>query len=90
MFDEIDVSFGAAGHVGFDICVGLFNVLGYVEGVAWGFGDGDAVIEGKTSRQGSESDDDAPGSVRGDLAGVVAGAYAFCGDEGVFEGGGDD
>lgn len=90
LFDGIDVSFGATGHVGLDVCVGLFDVLGDVKGIAWCFGDGDAVVEGETCRKGSESDNDTPGSVRGDLAGGVAGAYAFSRDEGLFKGGRDD
>lgn len=50
------------------ICVTSLDITGNIESVSRSFGDGQTVVEGDTSGDGAEADNDTPHSVNGDLA----------------------
>ena len=70
--DRINDSFFLVIAVCFDVCVCFLNIIGDIKGVSWCFRNGNAVIEREHCWYGSKSDNDPPGSIASNLAGVVA------------------
>lgn len=69
-----------ARKVSVGVCVTSLDVTGNIESVSRGLGDGQTVVEGDTSRDGAEADNDTPHSVNGDFAGLVTQLRLFRGD----------
>lgn len=88
--DGINHTFSFILNVGLDIGVTFLDIEGDIKSVAWGLGNGDAVVERKAGRDGPKGDDDAPRAVTSNLAGVGAVEELGGMNEGVTEADGDD
>ena len=88
--DLVRHTLGCAVEVGLDVGAGLDDVAGDVEGVARGFRDGQAVVEGDAARDGAEADDHTPHLVDGQTADTTAVGVVRGAAERLLEAGGDD
>lgn len=88
--DLIGVTVVLAVEVGLGVSVGLDNVTGNVEGVARSLGDGETVVESNASGNSTETNDDTPHLVNGELADTIASSRVLGSQKGLLEAGSDD
>ncbi len=88
--DLVWMTFPLALHVSLDIFAALFDVTGNIEGIAGGFRNGEAEVEGNAAGNGAKANDDSPHLVDGQSANTTALARGFPGHERFLEATGDD
>lgn len=88
--DGIWLALGLTFEIGFRVGGGFLHVHLHVKGVAGGFGDGEAVVEGDATGHGTEADEDTPHLVDGHAAVAGAGCEGGGWFEGFLEAEGDE
>ncbi len=86
----VGVALVLAAHVGLDVLVGLLDVTGDVEGVAGRLGDGQTVVEGDDTGDGTETDEGSPHLVNSESADASAVGLLGGGEERLLEAEGDE
>ena len=81
----VGVTLVLAAHVGLDVRVGLLDVTSDVEGVAGSLGDGQTVVEGDDTGDGTETDEDSPHLVNSEAADASAVGLLGGGEERLLE-----
>lgn len=88
--DLIGAAVVLAVEVGLGVSVSLDNVAGNIEGVARSLRNGQTVVESNASGDGTETDDDTPHLVDGELADTIASSRGLGGQERLLETGSDN